>query len=79
MKKLKKDDLVVFRCTNPAIGWVDRVAKDGSWADVEWFGSRKHPHVSRQLTRNIIKLNPIFNKLATEGGFFKAFLPEAYE
>lgn len=77
MKKLKRGDHVVFKCINPATGWVLRVAKDGSWADVRWDASIDHRYVSRQQTKNMVKLNPIFNRLANDPSM-KVWLPEAF-
>ena len=78
-KKLERGDQVVFKCTNPATGWVMRVAKDGSWADVRWDSGMDCQYVKRHETKNMVKLTLIMNRIATEGGFLKAFIPEAYE
>lgn len=45
--KLKKGDHVVYKCTNPATGWVVRVARDNKWADVEWNSDRNQRYVQR--------------------------------
>lgn len=47
-------DAVFFLCSNPATGRVKRMAKDGSWFDVEWDdGDRKY---TRRAKRSEIEL-----------------------
>lgn len=78
MQKLKRGDHVVFKCLNPATGWVKRVAKDGSWADVEWNGSIDWRYTARHKTSHMVKTNPIFNRIATDPTM-KIWIPEAFE
>jgi hypothetical protein len=77
-KKLEKGDQVVFKCTNPATGWVKRVAKDGSWADVLWDSGMNFRYVARHKTKDMVKTNPIFNRIATDP-MMRVWLPEAFE
>lgn len=77
-KKLERGDQVVFKCTNPATGWVMRVAKDGSWADVRWDSGPNYRYVRRHETKHMVKLNPIFNRIATDP-MMKVWLPEAFQ
>lgn len=78
MSKLKRGDQVVARCNNPATGWVLRVAKDGSWADVRWEASMDLRYVRRYLTQYMVKTNPIFNRIANDPSM-PVWLPEAFK
>jgi hypothetical protein len=64
--KFERGEQVVYRCTNPATGYVLRVARDGSWADVRWDSGMDHQYTRRVKTANISKTNPIFNRLAAD-------------
>lgn len=80
MNKAERDgfergDQVFFKCTNPATGWIVRVARDGSWADVRWDSGMDCRYVRRTSTENILKLNPILDRLARDP-LARAFVPE---
>lgn len=54
-------DSVFYKCRNPATGRVKRMAKDRSWADVEWDdGSRRY--TKRVKTKNIELLCAVLNE-----------------
>lgn len=74
--KFKKGDHVVYKCSNPATGWVKRVSKDETWVDVAWDSSMECRYVRRVLAKNILKTNPIFNRLARDP-VSRVFIPEA--
>jgi hypothetical protein len=53
--------MVVFTCSNPAIGFIKRMAKDGSWADVKWISGPDSSYTSRKPTSYLRPLNAILN------------------
>lgn len=56
-----RNDHVFFACTNPGTGWVKRVAKDQSWAEVEWQPDERIRYVKRYDTKYLRLLNPVLN------------------
>ncbi len=64
--ELGKNSLVVFTCTNPAVGFIKRMAKDKSWADVEWISNPGRPYVSRVFVKNLRPLNGVLNYWMSE-------------
>lgn len=61
MTELKVKDAVFFNCSNPATGFIKRMAKDKSWADVRWNASLDFSYVSRVDTKNLIHLLDVLN------------------
>ena len=55
--RLLPGDTVFFRCTNPDVGIVKRVARDGSWAVVDW----RHNKTKKCPRDHLILLNPVLN------------------
>lgn len=58
---MKKDDVVICRCKNPAFGFVTRVGKD--WVDVEWHGGVGYSHRARAKKVNVIKIMDTLNQV----------------
>ena len=52
---------VFFRCSNPATGFIKRMAKNREWADVQWNFGLDCTYVKRAKMVNLIKLTPILN------------------
>ena len=64
--ELGKGSLVVFTCTNPAVGFIKRMAKDGKWADVEWISDQDRRYTTRVLVENLRPLNGVLNYWMSE-------------
>jgi hypothetical protein len=60
--KFQKNDAVFCNVMNPATGHIKKVAKDQSWADVEWHCGVKCTYTMRTPTRMLIHLLPVLNK-----------------
>lgn len=70
--ELGRNSFVVFTCANPAVGFIKRMAKDGSWADVEWISGRDSRYTSRVVTESLRPLNGVLNYWMTAGGHAQA-------
>lgn len=55
---------VFFRCTNPDVGVIKRVAKDQSWAIVKWT----HNPTRKAETKNLVHLCPVLNAYLVKRG-----------
>lgn len=64
--------MVVFTCSNPAVGFIKRMAKNKSWADVEWIQGIKDSYSSRVKTDNLRPLNGVLNYWMAESGHAQA-------
>lgn len=53
--------MVVFLCSNPAVGFIKRIAKNNTWADVYWIQGINSGYTSRVKVNNIRPLNGILN------------------
>lgn len=54
--------LVVFKCSNPAVGYIKRMAKNQSWSDVTWISNGLNQnYTSRVKTKDIVPLNGVLN------------------
>lgn len=53
--------MVVFLCSNPAVGFIKRIAKNNTWADVYWIQGINSGYTSRTDMRDIRPLNGILN------------------
>lgn len=62
---------VFFRCTNPATGFVKRMARDRSWADVEWNWGIGCSGVRRCKLDDLIKLTPALNRFLMASNFIQ--------
>ena len=61
---MKKGDAVFFDCKNPATGYIKRLSKDKTWADVEWHPGVGCVYADRVYTKHLILLMPVLNKIA---------------
>ena len=61
-RQFENGDAVFFQCENPATGFIKRLAKDKSWADVRWNVDLDCGYVTRVMTENILLLCPVLNK-----------------
>lgn len=59
--EIEKGSAVFFKCTNPATGYVKRIAKDKSWVDVEWSYGLDCRSTRRVRMKDIFKLTPVLN------------------
>ena len=59
---MKKGDAVFCKCAYPATGHIVRIAKDKTWADVEWCAGLKCVYISRIKTSLIDLLMPVLNE-----------------
>jgi hypothetical protein len=64
---LMTGDTVFFACTNPDVGVVKRIAKDGSWAVVNWNQNK----TGRHKTEHLILLCPVLNAYLVKKGIAK--------
>jgi hypothetical protein len=64
--------MVVFTCGNPAVGFVKRMAKDKSWADVKWIQGIDSSYTSRVMVQNLRPLNGVLNYWMAQGGHTQA-------
>lgn len=60
---METGDLVCFKCSSPAVGFIKRMAKDKSWADVRWYHSLDYHSTSRVKTTSLILLSKPLNDL----------------
>lgn len=59
---VEKGDLVFFKCSNPAVGVVTRIAKNKTWVEVKWIDmERIHKKAHRVKMNWVEKLNPVLN------------------
>lgn len=65
--ELEVGSAVFFKCSNPATGFIKRLAKDKSWADVEWHYGLNCKSVRRNKTIHLVKLTPILNRYLGTG------------
>ena len=54
---------VFYRCSNPATGFVKRMAKNREWADVEWNYGINSTGTRRAPMKELIKLTPVLNEV----------------
>ena len=63
-RKLMIGDTVFFTCTNPDVGTIKRVARDGSWAVVDWSQNK----TSKCKSQHLILLCPVLNAYLVKKG-----------
>lgn len=80
---VEKGDMVFFKCSNPAVGIVKRIAKDKSWAEVNWIDiDRIVTKAHRCPVKHLELLNPVLNYWNVQIGITKKshfnLVPEQY-
>lgn len=59
---MERGDMVFFKCSNPGVGIIRRLAKDKSWAEVNWIDmDRIVKKAHRVPIKHIELLNPVLN------------------
>ena len=53
---------VFCKCSNPATGYIKRLARDGTWADVHWETVDQTPYTSHIRTANLLPLTECLNQ-----------------
>jgi len=61
-------DSVFYKCRNPATGRIKRMAKDKSWADVEWDDGSGYRYTKRADIKNIVPLCRVLNQYLVQIG-----------